>query len=427
MHGGYAAGRVLDRRCCLHRLPAGSAIAPWHSAGAGLALLLAAPVLCVGNLEPSGRCPIERVALPSLMSMGAVCRLRSVSSGGFLTHSHSGRLALGQSATAASTFILQAVDPDAAKLAGVLHDGTAAKAPPSRVACHLCPIGGGSVLRGQEFVSLQQAQPIITDAIAASLLVAPVPNTPWLRLEGCGGDSSAPRTLSVHRGRLEVVDAPQGGNFLQKLLRFLQGHGRRMAFELEVLESSVVGELGRRGVESGGVWLPLWEACVCAVQRGLGVDLLLEPRDGAEVNLTLSAQGLLRAGEDSGVVTFGGEQVKRVALEWDDCCNNFTPCNGLLVATLAGSPPDSRRDTGRTEVRRQNGGGGAAREVQSEEVRRYVVFDGDASSPEERLVRKAPARERFRCMVDVSHLRSALQVRLDLYGNLGLSSDCVSV
>ena len=49
MHGGNAAGRELDRRCCLHRLPAGSAIAPWHSAGAGLALLLAAPAHRTGD------------------------------------------------------------------------------------------------------------------------------------------------------------------------------------------------------------------------------------------------------------------------------------------------------------------------------------------------------------------------------------------
>ena len=331
------------------------------------------------------------VALPALLSMGCACRIRSAVTGEYLAREQAS-LALAK--TGATHFWLQAVESEASQLidwsgSGGHRRAKAEHGEPRAVACHLCPVG-----TGREYVSLQQAKPTITSNTAASLVIVPVRDKPWLQLQGPRQDV-ARRMLSTGRaGQLEIKQAEEGGNVFQKVARILTGGaGRHAAFAVEVLESSLSGEAKWAGANSGGKWLPLWDACVLAMQRGLGVHLSIVPAKGLPSELEvlyLSPEGNLCKGRRDGAgsslsaVAFAAVEVKKVLLE------TFLPSHsqGHLVALLAVPP-----------------GGGASRG--DDDLRRYIGTEDEGAADVGALVlvKHCPSRMLWRVMVEAEPLR----------------------
>lgn len=336
----------------------------------------------------AGLCSLDQVALPSLLAMGCTVRIRSVHTGEYLACA---RPSLALTAAEPAPFWLQAVESDASKLIERLTSPAAVH--DSRIACHLCPVQGaaGGV---REYVSLQQEQPTTTSSIAASLVVVPVKDEPFLRFEGFGGGGQ--RAMAVGgAGMLEMQTPEEGGNLLQKMVRVLKGTGRRMAFVIEVLESSLAGE-GKSLLHTAS-WLPLGDACLRTLQLGLGVSLTIVPRGvrSEADTFVLTSQGVLRKGKEGGgrgeVSDFGIFKVKKVTFETSASSGS----QGLLVAELAATPKGGGRsgekeDAGKGKAASSSGGGERGDGL----MRRYVVVDDGALESRDvvRLVKNAPSQ-----------------------------------
>ena len=372
--------------------------------GALLVLAIAGDALAVA----AGRMhALEDIALPSLLSVGCVCRIRSVHGGEkYLAHQPGGGLELASPA-AHSCFWLQAVESEVAQLAD--RAGSPTATPIERIACHLVPIGEGRGPRAREYVSLQQDAPMTTSAIATSVMVAPVKDRPWLRFEGLskepagGVGGQGRRALSVgFDGKLEVKMAEEGGNPLQKLVRMIRGCGRRMAFDIEVLESSLVRDPKLAEPElQRGIWLPRWSACVHTLQMGLGMELTLTLRGtGSESDvLTLTSQGVLCNGRVP--VRYSNSKVRRVFVE--PCPQS--PSHGLLVAELAAPAASDVVSEGKISK------SGRGKEVS---LKRFIVVDQQGQTWEGgsavRLMRDTSVEQQFVITVEALPLRYASAV-----------------
>jgi hypothetical protein len=376
------------------------------SAGSGLrgALLLVMALAGEASIATVGgprMHALDDIALPALLSAGCVCRIRSAHGGAYLARQQGGG-GLELSAVGPSRFWLQAVESEVSQLAE--RAGSPTSTPCERVACHLVPIDEGSGRSAREYVSLQQDAPTTTSAIAASLMVARVKGQPWLRFEGfskstpqtsSGSDGGGRRTLRVGPdGKLEVRTPEEGGNPLQKLVRMIRGSGRRMAFDIEVLESSLVGDVKLGG--RAGTWLPRWSACVHALQQGLGMELTLAFCGmGSEPDVfILTSQGVLCNGRDRKAakpVAYGTFKVRRVLVE----PSSRSPSHGLLVAELAAQ-----------------GASGTASGDKDNEFRRYLVVDEQGQKEDSRcavrLVRHASTEQAFALSVEGLSLRYSL-------------------
>ncbi len=364
-----------------------------------LVLALAGDALAVAAVRMHA---LEDIALPSLLSVGCVCRIRSVHGGEkYLAHQPGGGLELASPA-AHSCFWLQAVESEVAQLAE--RAGSPTATPSERITCHLVPIGDGRGPIAREYVSLQQDAPTTTSAIATSVMVAAVKDRPWLRFEGLskepagGVGGQGRRALSVgFDGKLEVKTAEEGGNPLQKLVRMIRGCRRRTAFDIEVLESSLVGDpkLAEPGVHRG-TWLPRWSACVHALQMGLGMELTLTLRGtGSESDVfTLTSQGVLCNGRDP--VWYGNSKVRRVFVE--PCPQSLS--HGLLVAELAAPAASDVVNEGKISK------SGRGKEVS---LKRFIVVDqqgltGQGGSAV-RLMRGTSVEQQFVITVEALPLR----------------------
>lgn len=390
-----------------------------------LFLVLGGRVHAVGEPEgvsSSAMHALGDVALASLLSLGSVCRIRSLRSGSFISHKHFnnaneslskvGSLKLDNSGH--TPFWLHAIDSEASKLIDRAGSGWQARndeAEPIPVACHLCPITPGLSCK---YVSLQQAQPMLTSNVAASLAIVPMRNRPWVQLQSASQDSARRKVLATGKeDQLEIKVIEKGGNIFQKAVRMLAS-GQQTAFEIEVLESSLSGQIKWAGAHLSGQWLPLWDACVLALQTGLGVDLAVSPVKGMANKselLYVSPAGRLRrgcrgeGGASDTSISFGSAKVKKVMIE------TFLPFHSrgnlkALLATVPG-PAGTRANKGRGRGPREDRPSESP-EVSAVDLHRYVEIEEEDLDPgfQVRLARHVAHPHSWRVLVDAKSLRS---------------------